>query len=250
MSNYPPSWFCPNCGHQNQLSFRHCPACGTALPPGAATSQPASQPAKSGFSPKWIVGIVLLGILGIGGLSVLIQSAEKASLKPNAVAHSSPSAEVRDIINTTEIQTRALRGKQLLEKINREVLVAVDKNPSVSGQLSKAPTLTLLVPNKIWNGLTKNQRVDLTWHLESLIPSVRSDPESFITIPKTAPLYQRFVEINRELCADCWDIVVGDSKREDGAPVFTMDRSVVKGDSAWERRSEYDSSVKASEFRK
>lgn len=81
MSNYPPSWFCPNCGHQNQLSFKHCPACGTALPPGAATSQPANQSTKSGFSLKWIIGIILLGILGIGGLSAVFLSAALQNAK-------------------------------------------------------------------------------------------------------------------------------------------------------------------------
>lgn len=190
---------------------------------------------------------LLFLLVGCSGPSTGTTSkVETATVTPSPSLSINPSLG----INSPEIQARALRGKQLLEKINREVVVAVDKNPSVGGQLSKAPTLTLLVPNKIWNGLTKGQQIDLTWHLESLIPSVRSNPESFVTIPKTAPLYQRFVQINRELCADCWNIVVGDSRRRDGVPVFTMDRSAVKGDSAWERRDQYDSSAKASEFRK
>ncbi len=67
MSNQP-SWFCPSCGHQNQLNFKHCTECGTMLPPGAATSQtPIQQLPKrsSSFSFFWLalIGCVVFGFL-------------------------------------------------------------------------------------------------------------------------------------------------------------------------------------------
>ncbi len=37
-------WFCPACGHQNQMSFKHCPQCGASIP----TQQPYTQSQNSG----------------------------------------------------------------------------------------------------------------------------------------------------------------------------------------------------------
>ncbi len=60
-----PSWFCPQCGHQNQLSFKFCTDCGTGLPPGAPVSEvlPSIQQNKKPSSFGWtMVGWVIIGV--------------------------------------------------------------------------------------------------------------------------------------------------------------------------------------------
>ncbi len=151
---------------------------------------------------------------------------------------------------TPEIQSRIIRGKQLFEKL--KLKIPSDKNPSGWGQLSKNPTLALYVTNKIWKELSKSHQTDLTWFVENEITAAKTQPERYIDIPQTAPLYPRFVEITRNLCESCWSIILGDPVRKDGKLTMTIDKTIVQGDIPWENDDSFNHccrGVKASQFR-
>lgn len=68
MSDYPPQvWYCSNCGHQNQLSFQHCPQCGLPLPGQQTYTPPPLLPKKSG-----VFKYFAFGCLGLIGLFVML----------------------------------------------------------------------------------------------------------------------------------------------------------------------------------
>jgi hypothetical protein len=159
-----------------------------------------------------------------------------------------PSPEVIAAINSSEIQARVFRGKQLFEKLKPQI-PGVARNPELYGQLTASPTLAFYLTNDQWNKLRKEQQVDLTRYFESFIPAAKSDPEKYAGISPAAPFYPRAVQITRDLCADCWSIILGSPTVSRGKKTITIDRIIVQGDSPWRKRDSYDRSVGASEFR-
>src|SRR5215218_3175256 len=85
---YPePSWYCPRCGHQNQLSFKHCTECGTGLPLGAVTSaqvlpQTGMTPEAKAKAEKGHVKIFLIAFGSIGLLVILMAAINEFKRSP------------------------------------------------------------------------------------------------------------------------------------------------------------------------
>jgi len=89
MSSHPePSWYCPKCGHQNQLSFRFCTQCGTGLPEGAAISAAPTPPTppKTRSAAKLVsLGCVgLLGLLFVASVIAAIYGSKTAQNRPSS----------------------------------------------------------------------------------------------------------------------------------------------------------------------
>ncbi len=70
-------WFCPNCGHQNQPAFRHCPQCGRAYPNEHVYVPPVGPKKNTALK------IGVLGCLGLIGLVVVIIIFGVVSRKPS-----------------------------------------------------------------------------------------------------------------------------------------------------------------------
>lgn len=155
---------------------------------------------------------------------------------------------------------RAAAGSALFNKLKAKIpgstharRPGASGNPELNGPISECPTLTLYVTNKIWSGLTHREQVDLTWYVESMIPIARSRPAPYVFewMTEDAPIYPRFVQTVRELCDDCWSIILGDPKRAGKGVTMTVDRTVVQGDTPWERSGPTsDRGIKASVFRR
>jgi hypothetical protein len=210
---------------------------------------------EQGASEKGL-GLKLLTIMFLlcGALSLGCTTSDSRASKPVGDTSSpspspSPSPEVVTAINSPEIQARVLRGKQLFEKLKPQI-PGVDRNPELYGQLTASPTLAFYLTNDQWKKLRKEQQVDLTWYFESFISPAKSDPEKYAGISRAAPFYPRAVQITRDLCADCWSVILGSPTVSGGKKTITIDRIIVQGDSSWEKRDSYDRSMKASEFRK
>ena len=92
MNPNEPSWFCPLCGHQNQLTFKHCTECGTALPPGAATTETETVARPSPISNKK-VAVIIGGLVLLGCVLTIFTSLNQPTLQP---AKTSPSLLVQD----------------------------------------------------------------------------------------------------------------------------------------------------------
>lgn len=198
--------------------------------------------------------VALYAVLFSATLSLACNGSESRPSKtisntPLSSPSPSPSSEVIAAIKTQEIQARVFRGKQLFEKLKSQI-PGVAQNPELYGQLTASPTLAFYLTNDQWNKLRKEQQVDLTWHFENFISVAKSDPEKYAGIPQAAPFYPRAVQMTRDLCADCWSLILGSPTFSRGKKTITIDRIIVQGDSPWAKRDSFDRSVRASEFRK
>lgn len=94
MNPNEPSWFCPLCGHQNQLTFKHCTECGTALPPGAATTATETAAPPSPISNKKVA--VIIGSLVVLGCVLTLFVSLNQPQSPSAAVKASPTIPVQD----------------------------------------------------------------------------------------------------------------------------------------------------------
>ncbi|MGE0681624.1 MAG: ExeA family protein [Candidatus Binatia bacterium] len=122
-----------------------------------------------------------------------------------------------------------------------------DIRPLVWGLATETPALALLLPEREWWRLTKDEQVALTLYMESLIPAVRANPESYLEEFRATPVYDVFHRKVAHLCADCWVIGSGELSQSRTAAFF--DRILVQGDSLWNKSLAGGQGVRASEFR-
>lgn len=101
MSSYPEqSWYCPKCGRQNQISFKFCTDCGTALPPGAVTNQSTGQPTPP--KKKSVGKTISMGCLGLIGL-IFVASIASAILH-GALSRSRTSANLPSVSTSPSVK--------------------------------------------------------------------------------------------------------------------------------------------------
>jgi hypothetical protein len=199
---------------------------------------------------KTKITIFLAIILSVQFSTHLIRSSYSEENSINSETQASGSsgggASSNESINDTDNRARILRGKEVFEKMDKQDPLP-GHNPQVSGQMTQVPVLSLYITRKMWSGLSKEQQIDYTYYAESLIPYVRENPKEYVLIPKSAPLYDTFVEKTRKLCGDCWSIdllVPG----KDGQ--LEIEKVVVQGDTPWRADDPCCRGVKASEFRR
>lgn len=177
------------------------------------------------------------------------QPAPSVSVKQNAIPQPAPSINVSD----AEIKSRIAAGSQLFQRIKPKIPAydsnGQNTNPVVAGQLTDTPVLRLYITNKIWKGLTKGEQVNLTYYVEDQIRVVRTDPEKYVGFPKSAPGYPFGLQATRNLCDDCWLIMLGDPVLEEGERALLLDRTAVEGDSIWAKDDARSQVSKASQFR-
>lgn len=117
--------------------------------------------------------------------------------------------------------------------------------PQVYGMFGNG-SLSLVIDQDEWAKLSRDQQVDLTFYVESLIPKARAQPESFIDVPSSAATFSGFVESAKKLCDDCWEVATG-APRQDGS--ISYSRTAVQGDSKWAKADTCCRGSKGSEFR-
>jgi hypothetical protein len=120
-------------------------------------------------------------------------------------------------------------------------------HPLVWGLATTNPALALLLPQGEWDSLAKEDQVGLTLYLESLIPTVRTNPDQYIQEFRATPAYNTFQAKVANLCTDCWVIGIGQLAERDNSILFG--KVVVQGDTLWEKSHVSNRGVKASVFR-
>jgi hypothetical protein len=177
------------------------------------------------------------------------QPAPSVNVKQNAIPKRAPSINVSDV----GIKSRIAAGSQLFNRIKAKIpaydINGQNTNPVIAGVLTNTPVLQLYITNKIWKGLTKREQVNLTYYVEDQIRVARTDPEKYVGFPKSAPGYPSFLQATRNLCDDCWLIMLGDPVLEEGERAMSVDRTAVEGDSIWARGDARSQVSKASQFR-
>lgn len=106
------------------------------------------------------------------------------------------------------------------------------KYPSISGiqvllfgEATSTPAVGVYLPEPALLALTESQISDLSAHLRSQIPKVRSNPSDFMTIPSTAPLYLRAHQNVSGIRSEAW--FIGGGRTEEGTIFY--DRIAFKG---------------------
>jgi hypothetical protein len=95
--------------------------------------------------------------------------------------------------------------------------------------------------------LSKEEQVNLTLYLESLIPNVRAAPDPYVEEFRTAPAYKTFRTKLSTLCTYCWILGTGHVTPGSGKVVF--DKVIVQGNSLWENAPQEGRGLNAQAFR-
>ena len=175
-----------------------------------------SQVASAVVARKVLVGSVIgLFVVGFGALLVPAHVFEPNTQATQTNLGSSP-------------RERASRGEALYQALlTRHVAVA----PGVTGMLRVAG-LDLRITADEWSKLSREHQIDLTYYVEGLLPKVRANPETYVTVTRSDQFYKISLQDARNLCDSCWSIVTG---------VLQKDGSInngdfpVQGDESWER---------------
>lgn len=109
------------------------------------------------------------------------------------------------------------------------------------------PVATLILPDTVWNDLTRKQQISLTFYAENMVNDVRKTPEKYLTISPSAPAYPSMLANYCQIDDDFWEIIIG--RFIDGNPKKLMvDRSIVRGDKFWDYEQD-KFGIRASNFR-
>jgi hypothetical protein len=139
---------------------------------------------------------------------------------------------------------RRLRGQEIFARLTAK---HPDVRPIVWGLATETPALALLLPEQEWREFSKEERVALTLYVESLIPTVRADPDPYLVEFRATPVYGIFRQKVASLCMDCWVIGASNLTQEPADALFNQ--IFVQGDSLWNKSFAHNQGVKASEFR-
>ena len=120
--------------------------------------------------------------------------------------------------------------------------------PTLWGLATEKPMFVLPLPETEWATLSRAEQISLTLYVESLLPTVRMNPDRYIGEERGQPDYTEFRSKVAALCAQCWIVAVG-PLASDGKGVLA-EKIVVAGDAAWASEPRYAQGVKASEFRR
>jgi hypothetical protein len=197
-----------------------------------------------------LAGFILISCLGACGT-------QEPQVRPRAdnPTPSKSAALVVSKLDDPNIKERIIRGEKIYRTMQKQFPI---ENPQVRGHMTRVPTLGLFITNQMWDSLTTEQKIDYTWYAESLIPKIKSSPHNYAGVPSSAPLFYDFVEKTRNLCSDCWQIIVGDPVREPRigsmAEVekvsITVDKVVAQGATPWQADNPCCRGIKVSEFRR
>ncbi|MGE0826307.1 MAG: ExeA family protein [Candidatus Binatia bacterium] len=169
-----------------------------------------------------------------------LQPSTSGQLPPTLVKRTDPSQGTSVQPNDPHIS----QGKAVLAKLQARYQKL---RPIAWGLATPTPAIALLLPTAEWRHISAEDQVSLTVYLESLIPSIRENPDPYIEEFRTAPVYDTFHRKLSTLCADCWILGVGQLTSPEKKVLF--DQVIVQGDSLWEKAPHEGRGAKASEFR-
>ncbi len=136
------------------------------------------------------------------------------------------------------------RGETLFTSLTKKY---PEMRPLLYGALSQKPVLAVAIPAHEWEKLSKADQINLTFYMESLIPLVRTTPDKYIDINKNSAAYSIAVVKMANLGNDDWAILTGDLLENKKSAQYG--KTVVQGDTPWNKEHGDFRGMKASEFR-
>lgn len=194
----------------------------------------------------WLV--ILAIVVGVIFLAALIEAPpntatgnngnkvdEKVTAEsPTHTSQASPTVEEIDLNNPVVLE-RARQGERIYKRVEAKYHLPV--------QFSwQAENITLSIPTREWNSLTKEDQVNLSYYAEKLTSEIRANPKPYVDRywhfmhfqGNTAPAYnyESYIEAASKLCPTCWKIESGKSINENGRFDFEPNDTVVSGATA------------------
>lgn len=165
--------------------------------------------------------------------SPILNSNSLAAISPTPLPAASSSPIIVDLNTPEESQARITKGEQIYKRIESRTGL-----PVMFGW--RAQKMSLLIPTSNWNKMSKEDQINLTYYAENLLQEIRKNPEPYVK--KWVSYYKRTEQLEdggeydglyessyisqvKNLCASCWDISLGQAKR-DG---FYDEETPVKG---------------------
>lgn len=181
----------------------------------------------------------LFVVLGFVAFTVMRQTPSR--LEPQALGnHALPpqtSASVTGQPMPAVAQAMSLDVKSSQVKRGETIIAELkaryrNLRPIAWGLATTTPAIALIIPENEWRRLSKEEQINLTLYLESMIPTVRTNPDPYIEEFRSTSVYDTFHKKLTELCADCWILGTGHVSAAEKHAVF--DKVIVQGDSLWE----------------
>jgi hypothetical protein len=94
------------------------------------------------------------------------------------------------------------------------------------------PSLAWFLPEAEWNRLTPKDRAKVVEYMPVLVARARANPDPYLNMPSSAPLYETAIAKVRAFSDDQWEIGVGQPAGSGNGRTLTMDTQVVCGASA------------------
>lgn len=176
-----------------------------------------------------MVGLLLI-VLGCACPNSTSQNSKTANINQNTNTNQtvpSPSATVSSTpfltdLSTSESLERIKRGEVIYKRVSARTGV-----PIMFGW--RARDITIPVSIGDWNGLTKQQQIDLTYYIEHLVDEIKANPAAYVT--RWANYYKKtehlesggeydglyessYLQQVRNLCRTCWSVTIGKAKSD------------------------------------
>jgi predicted nucleic acid-binding protein len=135
-----------------------------------------------------------------------------------------------------ELAEHLIIAKQILKKIAARWPISEGISGGTDTKIMPA-VATLRIPQAEWNALTKNEQISLTHHAECMIDEIRNNPDKYMIIPITSPMYSSTLNNLRSMNDGFWQIIVGRISDEHEMGLM-FDTRVVVGDALWEFEEE------------
>jgi len=184
---------CKECGHTVSAFAKTCPNCGYKYP---------------NVSPPTNALIAVLVITAIAAY-VIFWSGDHGGVteQPPQKQHEHAGAPTKSLYVDEDVEA----GHKIhLEIMSRYPDVEPDhKLPMLVGVGTRSPKSAILVPVDGWEGLTGEQKGQLSAYAASTVAEVKSKPFKYAGIPETAPAAPTIKRNVSKMTRNSWAIIVG-----------------------------------------
>jgi hypothetical protein len=202
--NLSAKYRCTNCGTQLTSDMGQVREAGVAssdVGPGMF-GQAAS---SSGISPRKVVALILAALFVGVPMLITISFLLRGPNTPPAERAASVSTSAAPVSAYTK--ERAARGEKLFNSIAAKYRMGVEFG-------WQAKFVSLPVPKRDWDKLSKEDKVNVTLYAESLVPEVRSSPRRYVDkwkqrVQNLELSYADYIDAVSRLCDTCWQVEVG-----------------------------------------
>jgi hypothetical protein len=207
--NLSVKYRCTNCGTQLTSDMGQVREAGVAS--GEASPGMFGQAQSTGgMSPRKVVALILAALFVGVPLLITVSFMLGGPNTPPAERAANTSATATPV--SAYPKERIQRGEKLFNTIAAKYRMGVEFG-------WQAKFVSLPMPKRDWDKLSKEDKVNVTLYAESLVPAVKASPRKYVDKWKqrveTLELsYDEFLEAASNLCDTCWQVEVGEPVKD------------------------------------